>query len=167
MMIRKILKERRRGATLFEVLVYVALFSIMSIAFMTIFLIVIRVNARQSSAGEVNGQAQFLITTIECNVEQATSFTVGGGGGSVVFTMTTSTVTIALGGSAVQMTDANGTSTLTSSKVTIDSLTFTKRTNAGARDVLSVSFKISSAVPTNSQQYYTRTFQTGFQQLNP
>lgn len=157
----------KRGATLFEVLVYISIFSVMAIAFITIFLIVIRVNARQSSAGEVNGQAQFLITTIERTVEQATSFTVDVGGQVTTFTMATSTVTIALSGTAVQMTDANGTSTLTSSKVTVDSLTFTKRTNAGARDVLSVSFKISSAVPTNSQQYYTRTLQTSFQQLNP
>ena len=60
----------RKGYALFEVLIFIVLFTSMSLAFMTVFISVMRINVRQSSAAEVNGQAQFLLTTIEQEVMQ-------------------------------------------------------------------------------------------------
>ena len=76
-------------------------------------------------------------------------------------------VEISLIGTTVYLQEAGGTpEPLTSQKVKVDALTFTKQENPSARDVVSVLFTMSynSQSP---QQQYTRTLRTSIQKLNP
>ena len=162
----------RKGYALFEVLIFIVLFTSMSLAFITVFISVMRINVRQTSAAEVNGQSQFLLTTIEQEVMQAASIDDITDPGTLTMhpapaDFARDPVEISLIGTTVYLQEAGGTpEPLTSQKVKVDALTFTKQENPSARDVVSVLFTMSynSQSP---QQQYTRTLRTSVQKLNP
>lgn len=162
--------NRQNGFTLFEVLIFTALFTGVAIVCATVLVTVLRVNARQSAAAEVNQQVQFLLTTVERAVEEATSIDNATGGSLLkthlsdaareptLITVSGTTVTLQEGAGAAQA--------LTSTKVDVSALTFTKRVNVNARDVVSVAFTMSYRSSSSPQQY-TRTVRTSVQKMNP
>jgi hypothetical protein len=164
------------GSTLFEVLVFTALFTVMSIASVTILVAMVKVHARQIAAAEVNSQAQFLIATIGRTVEEATVINQPIASGSVLGVCVGAlpcapenivTISDSPQDSAIFFIEGAALpERITSDKVRVDSLVFTRHTNPNARDIVSVSFTISYNSP-NPERHYTRTLQTSFQQLNP
>jgi len=155
----------RSGFTLVELLVYVAIFSIIAVLFLAILTSMLGLQARQSAAAEVLGQSQFLLQTIQRHVEESSL---------IDMTADTSTSTLRLRKSAtstdptviylsaggVYVSEAGGTAVLlTSNKVVVSDLSFVKRTNTAGYDSVSVVFSMNYNAP-NSKWNFANTLRT-------
>ncbi len=149
----------RKGFTLIELLVFAAIFAGMMIAFISILVTITSIQSRQASVIEVNQQSQFLLQQIEQLTERSSLI-------ELPQDTATTTLRLRMPASAedpTYLTLSNGvvylqqgTSTenaLTSNKVTVSSLTFTKRSNPPGHDSVSVSFLVAYNSPSAKQQF--------------
>lgn len=153
------------GFTLIELLISTAIFTIVIIVFIAIFVEVMGVQANQTSIAAVNGESQFLLQKIQYYVELS----------SVVSTtqdLATSTLTlrmpsssidptvISLAGGTVYLEQAGGAlQPLTSNRVAISNLSFTRRANTPGHDSVNVAFTVSYNT-SNVKQMFTQALQT-------
>lgn len=157
--------KSRRGFTLIELLLAIAIFSFVIVAFITMFLVITRVQVRQSSLAEVNSQSQFLLQEIQYYVEQSSLI-------DMPTDTPTTTLKMRMPGAAIDptiITLASGTlylqqgtgtlQALSSNKVSISNLSFTKRANAPAKDSVSVAMTIAYNT-LNPQQLFSEMLQT-------
>lgn len=155
----------RKGFTVMELLIFVAIFSIVMVAFITILVAVTRVQTQQFSENEVTQQSQFLLQQLQYYVE----------GSSLIQEVTntaTTTLELRMANPALDPTYITlssgtiylqqGTSTaqpLTSPRVSISGLTFTKRSNAPAHDSVDIAFTMSYNT-SNIEQAFSQMLQT-------
>lgn len=142
---------KRGGFTLVELLIFITIFSVVIIAFITIFLSILRVYSRQAASAEVDRQSQFLLQNFQLKIERASIVDIPGD-------LPTSTLKLRLPTAAndptyvylqngivyLRETD-NATATpeaLTTSKVNVTSLAFTKRGNNSGHDSVQLSFSM-------------------------
>ena len=188
------LTRKKQGLTLIEILVFIAIFSVISIAFVSILLTVLQVQNRESSRAEVNRQSQFLLNVIQRFVEESslieTENEVTDVGGRLVavptstltFRVTSSTDYIAGPpeqflpvaknyiyldqGKAYLKEGENGIpQALTSDRVVIDRLEFVKRIYPDALDSVDVTIGIHYNA-TNIQKRFSQLIQTGVARIN-
>lgn len=152
---------KRGGFTLIELLIFIAIFSVVIIAFITIFLSIVRVYSRQSASSEVDRQSQFLLQNFQNKIERASLV-------DVPMDTPTSSLKLRLPTAAndptylylqngivyLRETD-NATATpeaLTTNKVNVTNMTFTKRSNSLGHDSVQLSFSMEyvSGNPANS-----------------
>lgn len=153
----------RAGFTLIELIIFIGIFSVAMGAFMSVFMDVSGVAVRQSSIAEVQSQSQFLLQTIQHYVERSSmiSMEVDEGSSRLELRMPSSTedpVVFSMSGNAVKLTTKSGlaqaaTSTLTSNKVEVSNLAFTRRSNPGGKDSVSASFVITYAAGNPTQRF--------------
>jgi prepilin-type N-terminal cleavage/methylation domain-containing protein len=166
-------KRRRRGFTLIELLVFSAIFALIIGAFITILITVVTTQTQQSASAEAQQQGQFLLQQFQYYIESArlvdmtqdvaTSTLVlresisSSSYDPTIFTLTNGTVYLQQG--------AGGTpQPLTSNKVTISSLSFTRHYNVNSTssplgtDSVSYSFIVSSSA--GNQANYSESFQS-------
>ena len=139
-------KQASAGFTLLEVLLFIGIFAVIIVGFMGVFITASSVAVRQSSSAEVASQSQFLLQQVQYYVERSSA---------IEITADTATSTlklrmplaaedptiIQLSGSGVTLQQAGGaTRSLTSSKVNVSSLSFTRRTNPPGHDAVAVAF---------------------------
>jgi prepilin-type N-terminal cleavage/methylation domain-containing protein len=128
------------GFTLIEVLIYVAIFSIVSGFFVGILLITLRVQGTQGGLVELSGQLNFAMQTIQRHVREATSISAPPGTGVPGATLTVNkpsgVVTIARGScgtpavpNAICVTESGSTLPITTGKIGVTTLNFTHFTN--------------------------------------
>jgi prepilin-type N-terminal cleavage/methylation domain-containing protein len=153
------------GFTLLEVLIATALFSIVIISFITILVSVTRVQVQQTSAAEVNQQSQFLLQEVQYYVGHASliDMTADAATTTLRLRMAASssdpTIVTVSGGIAYLQQAGGALQPLTSSKVSISNLTFTKRSNPPSHDSVDLAFTISYNT-SNLQQMFSQMFQT-------
>ncbi len=171
----------RRGFTLPELLIFVAIFAVVIVGFLTMFVTATRIQSEQGSSTEVASQAQFLIQQVGYYVQSARL---------IDLPQDTATGTLVLRESLsaaaadpTELTLASGTvylaqglagtpQALTSNKVTVSALTFTRHFNANGsstafgQDSVSYSFVMSGGAPGTSQ-YYSHTYQSSATVLAP
>ncbi len=149
-----ILDSPREGFTLIETLIFIVIFSLTIITFLSVFVTVTNIQARQSSASEVATQTQFLLQTLQYYIERASAVDITADTATstlklrmpsaaedpAIIQLNGSTVTLQLAGGAVK--------NLTSSKVNVTGLQFTRRTNPPGHD--SVSIALTMAYNTQS-----------------
>ena len=151
---------RRAGFTLIELVVFSAVFSVISITTISILLMVTRVQVRQNAAASVNQESLFLLQTIQRYVEQATLIDMSADAvtSTLKIRMTTSTYDptyIYLASSTVYLkeTDAGSAIRLTSDKILVTALTFVKRVNAGGHDTVNVAMTLEYNNPSADSLY--------------
>lgn len=161
----------RKAFTLVELLVYVAVFSIVVVGFITVFVSILRIQSQQSGQTQVEEESQFLLQQIQYYVENARL---------VDMTLDTATSTLQLRefSSSIDPTTISatggvaylnqGTSSnpfaLTSSHVAVSNMQFTRHYNIGSSsafgaDSVSFSFTISYNV-SNTLEQYTQSYQS-------
>jgi prepilin-type N-terminal cleavage/methylation domain-containing protein len=160
------LRLRRNGFTLLELLIASALFSIVVISFITILVSVTRVQVQQGSAAEVNQQSQFLLQEVQYYVAHSSVIDMPA---DVVTTTlklrmaasSSDPTYITLSGGVVYVQQAQGGALqpLTSGKVNVSNLTFTKHSNPPAHDSVDISFTLAYNT-SNVQQAFSQMFQT-------
>src|SRR5579864_987255 len=164
----------RRGFTIIELLVFTAIFSIIMIGLITVFVVTTRVQSRQTSANEVETQGQFLLQQIQYYVQTARLVNmtqdVATGTLTLAETLASSSLdptVINLATGTVYLTQGVGgaAQALTSNKVTVSGLSFTRHYNlpgssaAYGADSVSYSFTIAAS-NTNGTQQYSQFFQS-------
>jgi Tfp pilus assembly protein PilV len=155
----------QRGFTLIEVLLFVGMFSIMVVAFMSIFVSVSDVSLRQTSAAEVGSQSQYLLQTIQFYVERSSVIDLAKDTATSTLKLRMASSTedptiIRLSGTAVTLQQAGGAViTLTSSKVNVANLVFTKAENPPGHDSVAISFTIQNS-SANLKQKFLEAFNT-------
>ncbi|MBI2888912.1 MAG: hypothetical protein HYY10_03240 [Candidatus Liptonbacteria bacterium] len=162
----------RAGFTIFELIIFAAVLSLVVVAFLAILVSVTRVHVRQSAAAEVNQQSQFLLQTIQYHVEQASFI-------ELEENVVTSTLKLRMSASSsdptyiylaanviyLKQTDGGEAQPLTSNKVTVSDLAFTKRVHARAADSVSVNFTIAYNTQ-NVGERFSQTLNTAIARVN-
>lgn len=149
----------RKGFTLIELLIFSAIFSLIMVAFIAILVSVTKVQTRQYALAEVNGQSQFILQTIERLVAQSSvvDMTAGESSSTLKLRMAASSsdptyIYLSSGTVYLKETDSGQAQALTTSRVTVSSLDFTRRSNSPGRDSVSVAFTVEYTTPTASQK---------------
>ena len=137
-----------RGFTVIELSLFAAIFATISIVFITLLVVVTRIQVRESSMAEVNGQSQFLLQTIQRQVEQASAIELAADLATTTLKLRTpgadpTYIYLDSGTVYMKQTDTGTPQPLTSNRVSISSLAFTKRANTRARDSVSVAFTMT------------------------
>ncbi len=172
----------RRGFTLPELLVFVAIFTVAIVGFITIFIAVTRVQSRQSSASDVETQGQFLVQQIQYYIQSArlVDMTLDTATSTLTVRQTAASssldpTTVSLATGTIYLTQGSGSAqALTSNKVTVSSVSFTRHYNlntsssAYGTDSVSFSFTMATAnVAAGNPQYYSQTFQSSAAVFTP
>ncbi len=159
------------GFTLIELLIAMAIFSIVIVFFITMFLTITRIQVRQSSLAEVNGQSTFLLQEMQYYIEQASL---------IDMPLDTPTTTLKLrmpgvavdptvitvNGGTIYLQQASGSlQALSSNKVAVSNLTFTKHANAPGHDSVSIAFTVAYNTG-NIQQLFSEMLQTSVAQVS-
>jgi type II secretory pathway pseudopilin PulG len=156
----------RKAFTLIELLIFAAIFAVATIAFTTILLATVQIQGRQGSQAEVNQQSQFALQQIQYYIERASLV-------DVPQDTPTSTLKLYLGINSqdptfitlnngvvyLQQTATGTLQALTSSKVTVSNLTFTRRANPPGHDAVNIALTMSFAAP-NAQQAFSEILQS-------
>ena len=149
-----------RGFTIIELLIFSAIFSIMAISFLSVLVSSVQIQMRQNATSEVTRQSQLLLDTIQYYVQTASLVETPAdtATSTLKLRMASSTIDptyIYLSGNTayLQQTDGAGAQPLTSNKVSISNLTFTKRANSPGHDSVSVGFTIAYSSPTAQQTF--------------
>ncbi len=149
----------RRGFTIIELLIFTAVFSIMAVAFLSALVSAIQIQVKQIAASEVNQQSQFLLDTIQYYVQGASLVELSSDTATTTLKLrmsssSTDPLYIYLSGNVVYLkqTDSGVAEPLTSTKVAVSNLTFTKRANNPGHDSVNVLFTIAynTSSPTQS-----------------
>ncbi len=144
-------RSSRSGFTIIELMIFSAIFALVTVSFLSILVAVVRIQARQGAANDVNQQSDFVLATVQRLVEQSSQ--IEGTSGVAVTDITmrmastsqdptrlyvaTGTIYLKQGSAAAQA--------LTTSQVQVTSASFTKRSNPGGRDGLAVNLTIANA----------------------
>ena len=149
-----------RGFTIIELIIFSAIFSILMISFISILVAVTSVHNRQIGASEVNQQSQFLLQQIQYHVERASMI-------QLEPDSATSTLKLRMPGSAedptyiylsgnvayIKQTESGEPQALTSDKVLVSDLVFTKRSNPPGHDSVSVSMVVAFNTQNLARQF--------------
>lgn len=162
----------RSGFTILELLIFSAIFTLASVAFIGILASVSRVQVRQGSAAEVTTQSQFLLQTIQRLVEQSSVVEMAANAptSTLKLRMASSSADptyVYLSSSTVYLkaTDSGVPEQLTSGRLSVTDLTFTKRANAGGHDSVSVSFTLAYNTA-NIQQRFSQSLDTAIARVS-
>jgi prepilin-type N-terminal cleavage/methylation domain-containing protein len=157
--------------TLVELLIAVAIFAVVIVFFITMFLSITRVQVRQSSLAEVNGQSQFLLQELQYYIGQSSLIDMPSDTPTTTLKLrmpmaAQDPTLITLSSGTLYLQQANGAlQPLSSSKVVISNLSFTKRSNAPAHDSVSISFTVAYNT-SNIGQLWSEMLQTSIARVS-
>jgi len=152
--------SKEGGFTIIELLIFSAIFSLMTVSFLTALVSAIQIQTKQNATSEVNQQSQLLLDTVQYYVQTASLV-------ELPSDMATTTLKLRMSASSADPTyiysannlvylkqTENGTAqSLTSGKVSVSNLTFTKRANNPGHDSVNVVFTIAYNATTPGQYF--------------
>jgi type II secretory pathway pseudopilin PulG len=172
-------KHRRAGFTLIELLIFSAIFSLIIGAFITVLVVMVTVQASQSASGEAQQQGQFLVQQFQYYIESArlVDMTQDVPANTLVLrepiassSYDPTIFTVSNGTVYLQQGVMNTPQALTSNKVTISNLSFTRHystnSSSSAFGTDSVSYFFTVSAKAGSQQY-SQSFQSSVTVLAP
>jgi len=165
-MFKKLLHSRfyilnsKSGFTIIELLIFSAIFSIMAISFLSVLVSSVQIQAKQNATAEVTQQSQLLLDSIQYYVQSASLVETPADAATTTLKLRMSSSTIDptyiyLSGNTVylQQTDSAAPQPLTSDKVSVSNLDFTKRANSPGHDSVSVGFTIAYNSSSSQQSF--------------
>lgn len=164
MFFRKLVAQRS-GFTLIELMIFSAVFAIVMISFLSILVTVLGIQTRQSAVTEVTTQSNFLLQQIENYVERSSVIEMPQDTSTTTLKLRMPAIAedptiITLFGGTVYIQQAGGPQTpLTSGKVNVASLAFTKHSNPPGHDSVSVALLLAYNTP-NLKQQFSEAFST-------
>ncbi|HSX07439.1 MAG TPA: type II secretion system protein [Candidatus Saccharimonadales bacterium] len=156
----------QRGYTLLELLLYMAIISILLAATTAFLGVTVDARVKNQTVAEVNDQGVAVMDYIMQTIRNASSITAPAAAASstsltlVVPTGSLSPTVFSLSGTTLQVKEgAAAAVSLTNSKVQVTSLTFTNLTRSGTSGAVQVSFVMSRTNPNAHNEYdYQKTF---------
>lgn len=165
-------KFHREGFTLIEILIATAIFIVIIVAFISILLSVTQVQVQSSSAAAVNQESQFLLQKLEYYVQTASLIQIPQDTATATLQLYMASssadptyITLASGTVYLQQTATGTLQALTSNKVTVSNLSFTRRANPPGHDTVAISFNISYNT-SNVAQAFSQLFNTSISQVS-
>jgi prepilin-type N-terminal cleavage/methylation domain-containing protein len=163
---------RRQGFTLVEVLISVAIFTVVIVAFITMFVAIANVQVGQSSTSVVSQESQFLLEKLQYYVESASIIQIPQDTPTSTLTLYMASssldptyITLATGTVYLQQSTSGPLQALSSNRVAISNLSFTRRANPPGHDSVSISFTISYNA-SNLAQGFSQMFQTSISEVS-
>lgn len=138
----------KNGFTLLELLIFLGIFSFTIIGIISVFLAVSRVGVRQAGALEVSRQSQFLLQTIQYYVEKSALVEMDENISSQNLRLRMGRdaddpiYIYAQNGAMYLKQGQNPAQSLTSPRVNVTGVSFTRRTNPPGRDSVDISFGV-------------------------
>jgi Tfp pilus assembly protein FimT len=158
-------KKGKKGFSLIELLIYVAIFAASSVFMVGILIVFTQINLRQTAVNEVNNQVSFVKNTIQRNVRNSSiiDVPVGTSTSTLVLQMASSTLsptTIYLEEDTVYLKEGDFSPIpLTDSNVVVDSFQVTKYENPGSYSLVQVNLTVSYNT-LNEKAKFKRTINT-------
>lgn len=153
----------RKGFTLIEILVFMALFSVILIVLTDLFSSTLQVRTESEATAAVQADASYIMARLMHDIAQASAVTVpsslGGSGASLQITLNGINYSYALSGGNLTLTNNTGTNVLNGTDTTVSSLSFTRLGNGVAKDSVRFSYTVTSKASRSSGQE-SRTIQT-------
>ena len=167
--------KSRQGFGVLELLVFAAIFSVIAISFLSILVVVTRIQVRQTGASQVNKESVFILQFIQRYIESSSLVDMPLNTPTSTLTLRMSSLTldptkIFLSSSTVSSTIfiQEGMSIpqpLTSPKVTIPKLEFTRYSNPPGHDSVKVFFTVALNTQ-NITQKFNRTYVTAIARVS-
>lgn len=168
---RSNLNSSRKAFTLIELLIFIGIFAGVTVAFTSIFVSILRVYNRQSATAEVARQSQFLLQTVQNQVQRSVAIDMPTDFVTSTLTLRMPDITdptiIYLSNNMVYMRVGTSTSAqpLTNSRVKITNLSFTRHANPPGHDVVDVAFSLEN-VTNNIQNYFSQDLTTAIARVS-
>ena len=170
----------RSGFSLFELLIYIGIFMLLSGATVGILFGVLRVQNNQTSSSIVSNESRFVLQKIQQGVRDSSLIELPANTATTTLVLRVSSSTndkrtFYASGTAVflkeEYTTAGGTTLvsnqqLTDSRVSISDLQFTKLANPGSKDGVSVSFTMSYVTNGNLDLAFSKLFRNTIARVN-
>jgi prepilin-type N-terminal cleavage/methylation domain-containing protein len=151
----------RAGFTLIEMIIFVAIFSVVMAGFAAVFTNIAGVQVAQSDQAEVRSQSQFLLQTVQYYVERSSAIDIPADNATTtlklrmasstedptIISLASGAVTLQVGGGAAQA--------ITSNKISVSDLGFTARLNPGGHTSVAVAFTVNYAASNLAQKFST------------
>jgi len=169
---------RARGFTLIELVIFIGIFTVSVIGLTTLLVVITGVQTKEAASSEVSSQSQFLLQQLQYYIENARIV-------DMTQDVTTSTltlrefssaqdptsITLATGTIYVQQSASGTLNALTSNKVSVSQLSFTRHFNLNAASFAygtdSVSFSFTMSSVSRGGTLYTQTYQSSAAVLVP
>ncbi len=168
----KNMNSLRKAFTLVELLIFLGLFAVLSVAFISVLVTVTQVQVRQSSVVEVSEQSQFLLQQMQYYIEKSSLIDIPQDTPTSTLKLWTGInandptyITLASGTVYLQQTATGTLQALTSNKVTVSNLTFTRRANAPSHDSVSIAFTLVYNT-SNIKQAFSQMLQTSIARVS-
>ncbi|MGD1003603.1 MAG: prepilin-type N-terminal cleavage/methylation domain-containing protein [Minisyncoccia bacterium] len=157
-----------KGFTLIEMLVSIAIFSVIIIAFIGILVVVSEIQVQLSSSVAVDQESQSLLQKVQYYVETASVINIATSTpvSTLQFfvassSLDPSSLTLSSGTVYLQQTTTGTLQALTSPKVVVSNLSFTRNASPPGHDTVSVSFTMAYNTPaTDIAQAFSQFFQS-------
>lgn len=149
-----------------------AIFIVIIVVFIGILLTVTQVQVQSSSSAAVNQESQFLLQKLQYYVQTASLIQIpqDTATGTLELFMASSSadptyITLATGTVYLQQTATGTLQALTSNRVTVSNLSFTRRANPPGNDTVAISFTVAYNT-SNVEQAFSQLFNTTISQVS-
>ena len=161
-----------KGFTLVEMLVSVAIFSVIIVAFIGILVVILQIQAQSSSSQAVNQESQFLLQKMQYYVESASVINIPTSTPTSTLkffvassSLDPSSITLSASGTVYLQQNGGTLQALTSPKVTVSNLLFTRNANPPGHDVVSISFTMAYNT-VNVEQAFSQLFNSSIEHVS-
>jgi prepilin-type N-terminal cleavage/methylation domain-containing protein len=166
------MKNMKKGFTLIEMLIAIAIFTVIAIAFIGILSVVTQVQVQSTSAAAVNQESQFLLQKLQYYIQTASIIDISTSTptSTLKFDVASSSldpsyITLASGTVYLQQPSGGALQPLTSNKVTVSNLLFKRNANPPGHDAVSISYTMVYNT-SNIAQSFSQLFQTSIAQVS-
>jgi len=163
--------SQRRAFTLIEMLIAISIFAIIAIAFIGILVVVTQVQVQSSSSAVVTQESQFLQQKLQYYIQTASLVDISTSTPTSTLKLEMASdsadpTVISLTGNTVYLQQHGGTpQPLTSNKVTVSNLSFTRQSNPPGLDAVNIAYTMQYNV-SNVKQQFSQFFQTSIAQVS-
>lgn len=161
--------RNKKGYSLIELLVYMAIFAVSAIFLTAILLTITKIQTRQNSVNEVNQQITFVANTIQQLVQQSSFIDITTGVATTTLTLRMASSTldptvVFASGTAIYLSEgsvipSSTPAAITNSNVVVNNFSVTKYENPGGLSLVQVGLTMTYNSPTPAVQL-TRSIQT-------
>ena len=152
-------------------MIYVGVFTIVVVAFIGVFVTIVRIQTNQSASTEVEGQSQYLLQQIQYYVENSSLVDIPQDTATTTLvlrmanlSLDPTTISLSSGTLYIQQ-GANSSQALSSPKVAVSGLSFTRHGNPSGHDSVNVAMTVAYN-STNVQQAFSQALQTTIERVS-
>lgn len=156
-------KLNQNGFTLIELMIYMALLSMLLLIIVQIFSSVLSVRNESQAQNAVSNDSKYILSRLEYDIARASSITIpaspGATDSSLQLIIDGAPYSYALSGVNLNINDSLSTDALNSSETQISGISFTRRGNSGGKNTISLQFTVNSVAQDKSGPV-SKTIQT-------